>query len=123
MKISEMTNDQASEAMIRLTGAFSAVCEDDEMIKLMDELSKMEGRTILDAIKGIIPRFVSFALSKHKAELYEIVGALQMIPSGEVGKMNFLQTVSAIRNSIDEVVTSFFPSFGHVTIENGEESA
>ena len=123
MKISEMTNDQASEAMIRLTGAFSAVCEDDEMVKLMDELSKMEGRTILDAIKGIIPRFVSFALSKHKAELYEIVGALQMIPSGEVGKMNFLQTVSAIRNSIDEVVTSFFPSFGHAKIENGEESA
>lgn len=112
MKISEMTNDQACEAMIRLTGAFSTVCEDDEMMKLLDELN---GKTITDAIKGVIPRFVAFALNKHKAELYEIVGALMMEPSGNVGKMNFMETVSVIRDSVDEVLTSFFPSSATLT--------
>lgn len=120
MKISEMNNDQASAAMIRLSGAFSVLCEDDEMMKLISEL---DGKTWIDAIKGIIPRFVSFALSKHKNELYEIVGALTCSPVAEVGKMNFLGTVKTIRESWDEVASSFFSSSVHGASMNGGASA
>lgn len=118
MKISEMTNDQATEAMIRLSSAFSALCEDEEMGKL---ISEMDGKEWKDAIKGVIPRFVTFALSKHKNELYEIVGALNAVPITAVGEMNFFETIASVQNSYDEVLKNFFISSG--TAKKGKGNA
>lgn len=120
MKISEMTNDQASAAMIRLASSFSILCEDDEMMKLINDL---DGKTWIDAVKSVIPKFVAFALSKHKNELYDIVGALTACTIAEVGGMNFMETVKTIRESWDEVASSFFPSSVRGQSMNGGASA
>ena len=118
MKISEMTNDQAAVAMVRLSGPFARICEDDEMLALIDEIQTMRGGSKLPVVKAVgtlLPKFVTFGLAKHKDDLYEIVGALLMEPAGKVGSMNFVQTVNAVKESYDDVLVSFFTQYAQVT--------
>lgn len=127
MKISEMTNDQATEAMIRLSGPISAICDDDDFIAFWEKV-KEKGEVVggkpmlyqLRALAALIPDFVLLGLKKHKKDLYEIVGALLMVPSGRVGGMNVVETIKAVRDSYDDILASFFTRSGTAT--NGGES-
>lgn len=122
MKISEMTMDQATEAMIRLSGPFSSICDDEEMLKLMDEIqtvsSKNPNMHPLRQIAKFLPKIVTFALIKHKDDLYEIVGALTMQPTGVVGKLGFTKTVNVIKESYDDILAGFFTPSGVATSSN-----
>lgn len=126
MKISEMTNEQATEAMIRLSGPISSICDDDEAMALIEEVRK-KGEAgdknskayALKVVAQMLPQFVAFGLKKHKQDLYEIIGALLMVPVGSVGKMNFAQTVKAVRDSWDDVLASFFTRSGAATDSGG----
>ena len=120
MRISEMTTDQATEAMIRISSAFGTLCEDDEMLEMIDGLNGIKWK---DAIRGIIPKFVMTALKKHKMELYEIVGALDGVPASAIGAYKLVDTIAIVRNSWDDVMTSFFPSSGTPPQETVEKSA
>ena len=85
MKISDMTNDQAAEAMIRLSGPFSNICDDEEALELIDEAKNIgEGIPFVKAFPKILPKFVAFALKKHREDLYEIIGALNMVPAKKI---------------------------------------
>ena len=111
MKISEMTNDQATHAMIQLSGPFANICDDDDMMAILDEVQKLRdnaGVPVIKAIAKILPKFVQFGLVKHKKDLYEIVGALLGASSKEVGAMNIVQTIQAVKDSYDEILASFF---------------
>lgn len=110
MKISEMTNDQATEAMIRLSTAFSAICEDEAMLGIVDELQNMGNTPLLKAIPKLLPKFVTLAFVKHKNHLYEIVGALCQKTVQQVGEMNFKETVALVKDSYDEILHDFFSS-------------
>lgn len=125
MKITEMTNDQATNAMIQLAEPFSNICEDEETLELLDKLANASENPEppIKMIGSVIPKFVLIAFKKHKRDLYQIVSALMMTPIAEVGGMNFLETVNVIRESVDDVLISFFPKFGGVTKSNGNESA
>ncbi len=108
MKISEMNNDQAMEAVIRISTPISNLCDDPEMMELMDDLQKLGDMSLFDAIGKMLPRIVAYALKKHKNDLYEIIGALQMVPMAQVGKMNFAETIKMLRESYDDVLAGFF---------------
>lgn len=112
MKISEMTNDQATEAMIRLCGPFSAICDDEEMLAIIDEIAnageKNPDMPLLKQMAKFLPKIVAFALQKHKQDVYEIIGALQMVPAAKVGGMNFAATVKAVQDSYDDILAGFF---------------
>jgi hypothetical protein len=108
MKISEMTNEQAAEAMIRLSGPFSNICDDEEALNLIDEMGKMKDMPLIKAIAKALPKIVAFGLQKHKADVYEIIGALLMVSTTKVAKMNFAETVKAVRDSYDDMLASFF---------------
>lgn len=118
MRISEMTNDQATDAMIRLASAFSVIFEDKNTEKFLTDI---DGKEWKYAIKSVIPHFVAYALSEHKNELYEVVGALNAVPVSEVGGMNFFETVKSVQNSWDDVLKNFFTS--SVTAKRGKENA
>lgn len=119
MRISEMTTDQATEAMVRISAAFGTICEDEEMLKMIDALNGIKWK---DAIRGIIPKFVMTALKNHKMELYDIVGALNCVPASDVGAYKIVDTIAIVRNSWDDVMTSFFPSSGIPPQETVEKS-
>lgn len=125
MKISEMTNDQAAEAMIRLAGPFASLADDEEIMTMLDEIKamKLQGIAVMTATIKMIPRFVTFGLAKHKRDLYEIVGALLQKPASAVGKLNMLQTIKAVEESFDEDTQSFFTQFGAARMSKGGKSS
>ena len=123
MKISEMTNDQATEAMVRISAAFGFLCEDEEMVGMIDELQKLGNTPIVQAIPKVLPKFASLAFRKHKNSLYEIIGALCMKSAKEVGKMNFKQTIELVKESYDDILRDFFTSPVLSAKKSGEELA
>ena len=110
MKISEMTNDQATDAMVRISAALGFICEDEEMLSIIDDLQNLGNTPIVTAIPKVLPKFSSLAFRKHKDSLYEIIGALCQTSRKEVGKMNFKETISLIKESYDDILRDFFTS-------------
>ena len=108
MKISEMSVDQATEAIVRISTPIGNICDDAEMMGFIDELEKMDKMPLLDAIGKLLPKFVVCALKTHKQDLYEIIGGLLGIPTKEVGNMNIAETIKAVRESYDDILSGFF---------------
>ena len=121
MKISEMTNDQATEAIIRIATPISNICDDEAMLEIIDDLGKMGEMNLLTAVGKLLPKIVTCALKTHKNDLYEIVGALQMEPSAKVGKMNFAETLRAVKDSYDDVLAGFFTDSVRSVVKKGRE--
>ena len=121
MKISEMTNDQATEAIIRIATPVSNICDDDNMLEILDSLGKMGEMSLLTAVGKILPTIATYALKDHKNDVYEIVGALQMKPTAQVGKMNFAETIRAIRESYDDILAGFFTDSVASAVKKGKE--
>ena len=123
MKISEMNNEQATEAMIRLAVPFENLCNDEDTVKLIERLTQPEeGITNIQNWGRIIPQIVTFAVRKHKNDLYEIVGALTQKNAAEVAKMNFIETINTVKESYDDVLKGFFPSSGRQMKKAEEKS-
>jgi len=110
MKISEMTNDQAAEALIRLAVPFGSICEDEEAIKMIEKYNDMKNEPVIKTIGTLLPQLVAYMFKTHKNDLYEIVGALTMKSTAAVAKMNFMDTIKTVRESYDEVLHGFFTS-------------
>ena len=125
MKISEMTNDQAAEALIRLSGPFSRLADDEDLKPLLDKILAMKnaGTTTLGATIRMIPDFVTYGLAKHRRDTYEIVGALTQQPASAVGKMNLLQTIKTVQEAFDEDTSSFFTQFSAARMSRGASSS
>ena len=121
MKISEMTNDQATQAIIRLAEPISNIMDDPNAETFFTELSEQKDKKLMNAISNILPKAVAFCMKDHKKDLYEIVGALMMVPTTKVGSMNFVQTIKEIKGSIDEDFLDFFRSAGDATAMPGNE--
>lgn len=123
MKISEMTNDQATDAMVRISAAFGFICEDEEMLGMIDELQNMGSMPLIKAVPRVLPRFCSLAFRKHRDSLYEIIGALCQKTKKDVGKMNFKETIALIKESYDDILRDFFTSSVPSPEKSVEESA
>ena len=117
MKLTEMSNDQATDAMVRIASALSFICEDEDVIKLFRELGESKGNTtLLQGVSNFMPKITALAFRKHKDSLYEIVGALSKKTKKEVGNMNFMETVQILRENW-ECIRDFFPFSGSLTEE------
>lgn len=123
MKISEMTNDQATEAIIRIATPISNICDDEGMLEIIDSLGKMGEMSLLTAVGRVLPKIATYALKDHKNDVYEIIGALQMKPAAQVGKMNFAETIKAIRESYDDILAGFFTDSVASTVRKGRGSS
>lgn len=120
MKISEMNNEQAADALIRLSEPFGNICEDEETVKLFDMFNEMGDKPFIQTFGKMIPQIVGLLLKTHKDDLYEIVGALTFKSRAEVAKMNFVETIKTVRESYDEVLHGFFTSSAE-QMKKGEE--
>lgn len=111
MKISEMTNDQATEALIRLSVPFGNICDDDETMKLGEKYFKSrEELPVIKAIGSALPQITAHLLKTHKEDVYEIIGALTFKSKSEVAKMNFKETLKILKESYDDTLRDFFQS-------------
>lgn len=110
MKISEMTNDQATEALIRLSVPFGNICDDDKITEMIDKYNNSKDMPLIRTVGKLLPEFIAYAMKTHRDDLYEIVGALTDKKTEQVAKMNFFETIKVIRDSYDEVLKDFFTS-------------
>lgn len=108
MKLSMMTNDQAAEAIIRISEPMSNLCDDEELVSMLGDFSKMENMGIVRAVGKLLPRLTAYALKKHKKDVYEIIGALHSVPTETVPNMNFVETLKIVQESYDDVLKDFF---------------
>ena len=118
MKISEMNNEQAADALIKLAEPFENICGDEEMLELMEKVKDAQGKPVIQTLGDILPKFVLYALKKHRNDLYAIIGALTMQPVAEVARMNFKKTVDTVKESYDDIIRDFFTSSVPVTGKN-----
>lgn len=119
MKISHMTNDQAIDAMVRISEPIAHLLEDKSILPILNIVQHAEGKKLSETIGSLLPKAAAFAMKDHKSDLYEIVGALAMRPTDEVGKMNFMETVGILKESIDEDFIAFFRQSGDAISKPG----
>lgn len=113
MKLSEMTNDQACDAIVRLTQPIANITDDPEVEPLLKELATHEGEdrtTGLKVISKMLPRVVPLLLKDHKKDVYEIISVLSGKKPNEIGKMLLPETIAVIRDSVDNDLIGFFKS-------------
>lgn len=112
MKISEMSNEQAAQALIDLTEPISRICDDQQLEELLEKYKSMKEEPMFKTIGQILPRIISYAIKDHKDDIYKIVSVLIDKPIPEVAEMKLFDTIKVVRESWDEVLTGFFTSLG-----------
>ena len=110
MKISEMTNDQAAEALIELSIPIGNICDSDDFTAIVEEYKAIKEIPVIQAVGKMLPKITALLFKGHKNDLYQIIGILHGCPANKVAKMSFGETVQIIRNSYDEVLHGFFTS-------------
>ena len=108
MKISEMTNAQATEAIIRIADPVAHLCDDEEITKILTEFHDAGETSLIQNVGRLLPRFVAYSFKKHIDDLYEIIGALTFQTREQVERMNFAETIRTIKESYDDVLAGFF---------------
>lgn len=119
MKISEMTNDVAADALVKIAPAIENILKDENTKPLLDKLSNSEGMSPIQVVGTVLPQIVAFCMKDHKKDVYAVVAALTLKPVSAVGNMNFVATVKELKESIDEDFLSFFKSSGSSEEQTG----
>lgn len=123
MKISQMTNDQACDALIRITDPVANIADDPQMEPILKGLAEHEGENGLSALKAIsqmLPKIVPMLLKDHKKDVYEIISVLSGKAVAEIGKMRITETIAILKESIDDDLIGFFKQSSPVKSEAGE---
>lgn len=120
MKISEMTNDQASNVLIRISQPMANIMDDQNIEPLFKAITESKDMTLAKMIGNLLPKFVTFAIKDHKADLYEIIGAFVEKPAKAVGDMNIMETMKLLKDSIDKDFIDFFSSASPAEVNVGE---
>ena len=123
MKISEMNNEQATEAMIRLSVPFGNLCDDEKVVEMINKYRDMKDTPMIQTIGRVLPEIVMYAFKTHKDDLYEMVGALTDQTVEKVAKMNFVKTINVLKESYDDVLKDFFTSSKRQIKQIAEESS
>lgn len=115
MKISQMTNDQAAECLVRISEPIGRICDDEKLVELLDAVTKAENETLIRQVGKLLPKIITYAMSNHKADFYAIVAALGDVPEEKMSEMPFVETVKIIRDSYDDVLVNFFTQSAKAT--------
>lgn len=121
MKISQMTTDQAADVLVRIAQPVSNIMDDEQVADVLRTLSGRKGVPYIKLFSEILPKIVPLALKTHRKDLYEVVGAFAEKTARDVGRMNVLDTIAVLRDSIDQDVIDFFKSTGGQDVTAGDE--
>lgn len=110
MKISQMTTEQAADVLIRIAEPVANIMHDEDSIKVLENLANGNDKP-LAFIADNLPVVVSVLVKAHRADVYEIVGALSGKPADEIASQKFTQTILDIRDCADKELVDFFGSF------------
>lgn len=109
MTIADMSMDQATETMIRVSSVLAFILEDEEVKSFIDGIIESGNESILTIIPKYLPKLTNILFRRHKDSLYELISALYGIDKKEVGRMNFKDAVNVLTENWS-VLKDFFTS-------------
>lgn len=108
MKLSLMSNEQATNFLIRTSQPIANIMEDEAVTDLFNQVKESKGMNVSKLIASLLPKVVAVALKSHKKDVFEIIGAFAEKTVKEVGEMNFLTTLNILKESVDKDFLDFF---------------
>ena len=111
MRISQMTCDQAADALVRISYAASPILKDGTVRKAIGTVADHRGdKDLLATLGDIVDAVIPTLLKDHRDNTYEICGALLGVSRQEVAERNILQTIREVKDSFDQELSDFFHS-------------
>ena len=121
MKISQMTTDQATDALCKITPPLTRMVADKEAVPMLQQvLDASKDDNAAEALTAVLMKAVPYLLKDHKEDVFEIIGGLNGKTAQQIGKQNILKTIEMIKDSVDKDLIDFFKSSGEKA--NTEES-
>ena len=125
MKLSELSTDAAASVLLSITPALSNILKDPDLRGKIGKKADLKDMSVMgiylagvDKINEIIP----FLLDTHKADVYEILAAMNNSTTAKIAEQNILVTMTQIMETVkDKELIDFFKSWAGT--EQTEQSA
>ena len=105
MKISEMTNNQACDALAKITECVGNITDDTAMKPLIKELT--QETTTMNMLE-VLQKLVPLITVSHRMDVYGIFSAILQKPATVIGDMSLGETFKEIKASLDPELIRFF---------------
>lgn len=114
MRLSELSTDAAASVLLSITPALSNILKDPDLRNKIGKKADLKDKSVigiytagLEKINEIIP----FLLDTHKADVYEILAALNKTTPDKIAEQNILVTMTQIMETVkDKDLIDFFKS-------------
>lgn len=114
MRISEMTNDEALDALLIITPCVDNILGDEELLENLRQITALKGKTIGEIYAIGAKRITSLLpilLKSHREDVYGVIGAVNGMTVSEVAKCKLVDTIEMVKEIVnDEVLADFFKS-------------
>lgn len=111
MKLSEMTTDQAADALVRLVEPAAEIVNDDKVFELIKGAGKVASAGLPAQMAFILREAAPILLKDHRSALYEVLSIMTGKAVAEITEQPIMATVADIRGSVDtELLRFFMPS-------------
>ena len=112
MKLSQMTTDNAADALVKISANLNNILDDKEVMDALKEVSKAGVSDKMNGWSLLLAKLVPLCLKVHRKDLYGIVAVLDGKTEAQVGKLKLIETLAIIKNSVDKELLDFFSSIG-----------
>lgn len=116
MKLSELSTDETLDVLCEITPCVESIIKDEGIINTIGTAVDTKEMTRvgvlmagLDRIGALIPSL----LKDHRADIYHILGAVNLVDPAEIAAQKLTVTLTQIDEVLhDEELLTFFRSFG-----------
>lgn len=108
MKLSEMTTDQAADALVRLVEPAAEIVNDEKVFKVIQGAGKIAKATWQVQLAYILREVAPVLLKDHRNALYEVLSIMTGKEVAAISKQPITATIEDIRNSVDAELLRFF---------------
>ena len=109
MKISQMTTDQAADALIRIAPSAANIMHDEDTVATLEKVANGSNNPLVFFADNLVP-IANILLKDHRADFYEIVAALSNKTADDVANQKFPETILDVKNCLDGDLVDFFVS-------------
>lgn len=115
MKLSELSTDQALDALCEMTPYINSITKDKEILDVFSEKMDTKDMTILSVKIISASRYnemLSIILKKHRADVYGILAIINQKAPEEIAAQTVMDTMNQFRDVFqDKEFLDFFKSF------------
>ena len=110
MKLSEMTTNQAADALVRIAEPAAEMINDEKVFEAVKKGGKLYTKhaAMKDVAAYVMRDIVPLLLKDHRAALYTVLSIMTGKTVKQIGTQLVTETYADIKNSVDKDLLSFF---------------